>query len=147
MKLLTGEYSIKLNAKKRLTIPAKLRSKLGNHIVVAQGFEECLIIVSADQWEDLTATASQGPYVDLSVRDATRFLMANALEAELDEQGRFVLPDNLCQHLGVTGENDLAIIGAGRYAEIWQKNKWQEHKKYLTEHAGNIAQRINKREI
>lgn len=138
--MLMGTYTGKLGDGDRLVIPAKLRNKLGDHLVVAQGFEGCLIVVPADQWESLTLEAGQGPYVTEPARKTTRFLMSGATEVNLDEQGRFVLPLHLREYAKIL--NEVITVGTGRWVEIWAKERWQKESAYLEEHASEIAEKL-----
>ena len=53
-----------------------------------------------------------------------RFFIAGAIDAEVDKQGRILLPANLLQHAGI--EKEAVIAGVGNRAEIWSKAEWEK---------------------
>ena len=138
--MLIGEYRNKLVAGNRIAFPKKFREEIGSKIVVAQGYEGCLVAVSLKQWEGLIVDAANGPFVSEPVRDTTRFLLGSAVEVELDDQGRFVLPQNLREYASIGGE--VCFLGLGRWVEIWDKKRWLERKNYIDEHSGEIGEKL-----
>lgn len=138
--MLIGEYKNNLGEKNRVAVPKKFREYLGNKLIVTHGYEGCLIMVSLDQWKDLTGEAASGPFVSASVRDTTRFLLGGAIEVELDKQGRFVLPQNLVNYSQISHE--VVFLGLGRWVEIWDAKRWEERKQYLTKNSGTIAEKL-----
>ena len=143
--MLIGEFRNKLVAGFRVAFPKKFRQELSERFILAQGYEGCLLAVSVSQWQSLTSGAAGGPFVSQSVRDTTRFLLGSAAEVELDDQGRFVVPESLRQYAGISGE--IAFLGLGRWVELWDLNSWLERKEYLSEHGGEIAEKLANLEI
>jgi len=139
--MLVGHYFGKLGAKKRTAVPSRFRRKLGKKVVVAQWYESCLVIVSFEQWEKIVSQIKNKTFLSSSLRDTDRFLLGNAYPVELDSQGRFILPASLADYAGL-GE-ELVFVGLFDRLEVWDKERWQEHQKYLKEHAGEIAEKLD----
>ena len=118
---MTGEYLHAVDAKGRLFIPAKLREELGTVFYVTISMDACLSAYSADSWARFMEKISAMPY---SKQRKMRALFANAAKCELDAQGRILLPQKLRDYAGLS--KDVAIIGAGNHAEIWDAAKWTE---------------------
>jgi len=116
---MTGEYSHSIDAKGRLFIPAKLREDLGTVFYVTISMDECLAAYSGERWEQLMEKYNAMP---LSKQRKMRPLFAKAAKCELDSQGRILLPQNLRDYAEL--QKEVAIIGAGRHAEIWDATKW-----------------------
>ena len=116
---MTGEYTHSIDTKGRLFIPAKLREELGTVFFVTLSMDECLSAYSAESWERFLAKVNAMPY---SKQRSMRSLFANAAKCELDAQGRILLPQKLRDYAKLT--KDVAIIGAGNHAEIWDAEKW-----------------------
>ena len=138
--LLIGEYNSKLTDKKRVAITKKFREIIGNKMIVTNGFEGCLIIVSEKQFEDITNDITVGKFVNNDIRDTTRFLLGGACEVDLDSQGRFVLPSNLLDYAGINEE--MCFVGLKRWIELWSKDRWDEKKKQISSNASEIASRL-----
>jgi len=143
--MLIGEYQYRVEAKNRVSLPKKFREEIGGKIVVTQGYEGCLVVVSPKQWEVLIEDAATGPFVAEEVRDTSRFLLGGAVEVELDEQGRFVLPQPLKDYAGIGQE--VCFLGLGRWVEIWASQEWEKRKAYIAKHSGEIGKKLARLEI
>ena len=110
-------------------------------MVITQGYEGCLVIVDEKGWDHLVTDTAKGPFVSQSVRDTTRFLLGSAAEVELDDQGRFVLPANLTTYSKITEE--VVFLGLGRWVEVWSLDTWNERKKYIDDHSGEIGEKLS----
>jgi MraZ protein len=139
--MLLGNYPAKINFKGRTAIPAKYRSQLGKKIILGQWYENCLVIVSQNQWQELLKQIEQKPFISAPSRETDRFLVGGAFEIEPDNQGRFVIPSSLREYAGLKGE--VVFVGLLNRLEIWDKTKWEKHQKYLDEHAEEIAEKLS----
>ena len=63
-------------------------------------------------------------------RELQRFLFSSAALAELDKQGRIVIPSTLREYAGI--EKDVVVVGAMVRAEIWTPDRWSTSKERLT---------------
>lgn len=143
--MLVGEYKYRVEAKNRVSLPKKFREEIGSRIVVTQGYEGCLVVVSPKQWKVLIEDAAKGPFVAEEVRDTSRFLLGGAVEVELDDLGRFVLPQNLKEYAGI--EKEVCFLGLGRWVEIWADEEWAKRKAYIAKHSGEIGKKLAKLEV
>jgi MraZ protein len=138
--MLLGEYKLKLQDKKRLAFPNKLRSVIGKKFVITRGYEDCAVIMSPVQWEELVQNEISGPFVSGITRDTHRFLLASASEIELDPQGRFIVPDYICDYAALT--KDVVFLGLGNWVEVWSKNKWDSKLKSLVKNKNIISEKL-----
>ena len=90
-----GEYTISMDAKGRINIPAKFRSLLNSQAVITRGFEQCLFLYTRDEWEKIASKLGTLPLTKSNSRAVARFMLAGAFDVELDGQGRIVVPDYL----------------------------------------------------
>lgn len=84
-----------MDAKNRLRVPAKFRSELGDRYVVTVGSNECLCVYAYDKFSDYVAKLESIPSFDLQAQRSIRKILSLASEVVPDEQGRFILPNNL----------------------------------------------------
>ncbi|MCA9382387.1 division/cell wall cluster transcriptional repressor MraZ [Candidatus Dojkabacteria bacterium] len=138
--MLIGEYQSKLGEKNRVALPSRLRTDLGNNIIVTRGYENCLVIVRPDQFEALLKSINEKEFTLSEVRDTSRFLVGGAAEIELDNQGRMVLPKSLIEYANL--KEDLTFIGLVRWVEIWSTDSWKERLDFLTNNSSEIAQKL-----
>ena len=116
-----------LDAKNRLTIPAKLRKPLADGVVVA-------LQRDADQCIAIWCAADFGTYVDSLLEGMhplsedygkiERYFNAYSAELDLDAAGRVMVPAKLLQAARLGKE--VAVIGAGNRLEVWDRDAWQQ---------------------
>lgn len=138
--LLIGRYSSHIGIKGRVAVPVKLRQTLGKTAIIAQGYEHSLLLVSRKQWEQLTSFLANQPLTVGPVRDTERFLYGSAYEAEFDEQGRMVVPQELREYAGLNGE--AVFLGVGNRIEIWSRDNWSTYEQKLVKNIELIAEKL-----
>jgi len=139
--MLLGQYQSKVSPKGRVAFPKKFREILGEKIILTRGYEGCLIAVSEKDWKTLIEATENKPFVFGPARDTVRFLLGNAAQIELDEQGRFIIPPHLREYSRLEGE--AVFLGLNRYVEIWSKDKWEDYQRYLSKNIDHISERLN----
>jgi MraZ protein len=139
--MLIGQYHTKISPKGRMAFPKKFREILGDSLVVTVGYENSLMVVSAKEWQSLVESTENKPFILNSARDTNRFLLGEATEIELDEQGRCVLPNYLRTHARI-GE-EVVFLGLSKYVEVWDKQAWNEYQQTLNQNIGKIAEKLS----
>ncbi|WP_220740171.1 division/cell wall cluster transcriptional repressor MraZ [Leuconostoc miyukkimchii] len=120
-----GEYSHTLDAKGRLIIPAKFRNQLGDKFIVTRWMEHALRAMPISVWEKLEEQLNQLPLGKKEARQFKRFVLAGAMEAEIDKQGRIIIPSNLKDYAGL--EKSVTVTGSGDSFEIWSSENWHDY--------------------
>lgn len=138
--MLIGEYTHSIDDKKRLSLPAKFRKEIGKKIVVTKGLEACLFIFSDDEWKKVSARLSELSMGKASSRDFNRFLLAGAVEMEVDTIGRILIPDFLKIFAGL--ESKVVFAGVGNRIEVWDEDAWQAYKKTVEKEADRLAEKL-----
>ncbi|NLL79675.1 MAG: division/cell wall cluster transcriptional repressor MraZ [Clostridiales bacterium] len=118
-----GEYNHTIDAKGRLIIPSKFRESLGEAFVVTKGLDGCLFVYDEEEWKRLEEILKNLPLNSKDARQLVRFFLAGAMEAEVDKQGRILLPSNLREYAGL--EKDVVLIGVASRVEIWSKERYE----------------------
>ena len=127
-----GSYRPSFDAKsRRFALPKKIRSELNNdQIILSLGFEKCIFGFDPDNWETEAKKQLETPITSRTARDTRRFLFSSAQHLILDNQGRFILPDDLCQFAKISKP---VVVGAGDHFEIWDEVIWNRQKTKLEE--------------
>lgn len=139
--MLIGQYRTKISPKGRLALPKKFREELGDNLVITVGYEGSLMVVAAKEWKSLIEATEGKPFIFGSARDTNRFLLGEASEVDLDEQGRCVLPQYLRQYAKI--EDEAVFLGLNKYVEIWDKKIWEEYQQNLNENSDKIAEKLS----
>jgi MraZ protein len=138
--MLIGEYQHQLDPKKRLAVPAKWRKELGKKVIIAHGLDNCLAVYPLKSWSTFLTKLNQLPLGQAESRSFNRFMLAGAVETEIDGNGRILIPDFLKQYAGL-GEQAV-LAGVQNRFEIWEAKRWQEYKRQVENQVGDLAQKL-----
>jgi MraZ protein len=132
--VLLGTHSPRLDEKGRLILPAKYRDELADGLVLTRGQERCLYVFSQKEFERIHEQMREAPISSRQSRDYLRVFLSGASDEVPDKQGRVTIPQNLRKYAGL--DRDLAVIGVGTRAEIWDAQAWED---YLAEKEGSFS--------
>jgi MraZ protein len=90
-----GEYNHTIDAKSRVIIPSKFRNQLGETFILTRWMEKSLFGFPLDEWDKFEEKLATLPLGGKEARAFRRFVLAGAVEAEFDKQGRIIIPNNL----------------------------------------------------
>jgi MraZ protein len=119
----TGEYDHKIDSQGRVAIPAKFRTAFKTGIVLAEGIENCIDAYTTDAWEAVVDEITSRPSTNAN-RMLARAMFGRAFSADLDSQGRIVIPVSLREYAAISDK--AVVIGVGRNLELWNQDQWQQ---------------------
>ncbi len=123
--MLIGSYIGNLGDKRRTAIPKKFLVELGQELILAKWYEDCLILVTSEFWGKLLGRlTSETKGLKVGVRDIERFILGSAFETEPDAQGRIIVPEILAKYANL--DKDLVFVGLIDRIEIWEKQIWDK---------------------
>jgi MraZ protein len=123
----TGEYRHTVDDKGRLAVPSRFRAQLGGGGVISRWIDGCLAIHTKAGWAELEAKIAALPVTDGNARLFSRSIFAGAADADLDKQGRVLLPAYLREGIKLGGE--AIVLGARDHAEIWAPETWATYRR------------------
>lgn len=135
-----GTFDHTLDAKNRLTIPARFRAMLADGVVLAMQPDErrCFAIWRPDDYEHHTEQTLAGlPPSSPQVASLRRFFYGNSYESDVDGAGRVIVPPSLLEHAVL--ERDVVIAGAGPCLEVWDRIHWAEYNSTLFDQVGEMT--------
>ncbi len=135
-----GEYTYKIDDKKRIAIPAKFRESLKRKAVITRGLDSCLFLFSIQEWKNIAEKISKLPIGQHDNRGFSRIMLSGAMEVGFDSLGRVLIPDYLKEYAGI--QKEAVIAGLYNRIEIWDKKIWNDYKKKTEKEIGNIAERL-----
>ena len=127
--MFTGEYRHSVDEKGRLAVPIKFRTRLDPGSMVSGWLDDCLAIHTKASWDVLSAKIGALPLTDATARRFQRFVFSNAVEVEMDRQGRILLPAYLRASVGLGSE--AVVVGSRDHAEIWAPERWDDYRRAL----------------
>ena len=138
--MLSGEYRHNIDEKGRIIIPSKIRSEMGERMVITRGLDGCLFGYNEKNWEGIMEKLSTLPFTKSDARNFTRFLTSGAITLEFDKQGRILLPSYLLNYAALLKE--VVIVGVINRIEIWSKDKWEKFMDNNIERLSDISENL-----
>jgi transcriptional regulator MraZ len=137
-----GSFDHTLDAKNRLTIPAKLRRLLAEGAVVAlqRDAEECIAIWCTADFDAYVDGLLDGIHpLSEDYGNIERFFNAYSAEIELDAAGRVMIPRHLLEKTGLG--RDVVVVGARNRLEVWDREAWKREDAVLSSAVREIGPR------
>ncbi len=132
-----GEYRHSIDNKDRLTVPVRYRELMDEGAFIVRGFDRNLMVLTTKAFEAITHRLDQMSLTDPLARRLRRLVIGSASRLEIDKAGRILIPDFLCQIVGLTCDHDAVLVGQGSYFEIWSTDEWALQQKELDEAEAN----------
>lgn len=138
--MLLGEYTHNLDTKGRVAVPAKFRDAVLGGAIITRGLDNCLFVFAQKEWQALAEKLMALPLAQANSRAFVRLMLAGAMDVNLDNQGRILIPDYLRQYAGLTKE----VIVAGLYnrMEVWDAENWKKYKQKTESSSEEIAEKL-----
>ncbi len=142
--MFVGTYLVSVTSGKRTSIPSIFRQKLGNSVILAKWYENCLVLTGTESWNALLERITGGEKMIIEpIRQTEHFIFASAYEVEVDDQGRIVLPDRLVSYAGLSDQ--VYFLGIGDRVEIWNKELWEKKEKEVSTEAASYIESLAKK--
>jgi MraZ protein len=120
-----GASALNLDAKGRMSIPAKHRDALSvqceGRVTLTKHPHGCLLFFPRPVWEQHREQIAGWP---MSARAWQRIFLGNASDVEMDAAGRILIAPELRNAVGLTRE--VMMLGMGSHFEIWDAGKLAE---------------------
>jgi MraZ protein len=119
-----GEFEYRVDEKGRVPVPPKFRTEelKKEGVILSPGIEKCIIVYPPSEWKKLADSLTSGLVIPSKLRKLNRAIFSTSFSAEIDGQGRIIVPLQLRQYAGI-GEN-VVVAGINNCFELWDKQKW-----------------------
>ena len=123
-----GRYEHTMTKTGRVSIPSKFREVLrknnSDETFVITNFDSYLIAYPMREWSELERKLSKISLTDSEATSSIRYLMGNAVDCPIDNQGRVLIPQSLRSHAGI--ETEVVLVGMLKKIEIWSRETWEK---------------------
>ena len=113
-----GASSLNLDAKGRMSVPAKHRDALlvqgEGRVTLTKHPDGCLMVFPRPEWEAFRARVAQLP---MDAHWWRRIFLGNATELDLDSAGRILVSPELRSAAGI--QREVILLGMGSHLELW----------------------------
>lgn len=125
--MFAGSHQLSVDDKGRIAIPARFRQALqelgGAQLYVTLGSNPCLEIYPAPEFQRIAADI-QGLPDQHAAEQLKQWFIGFAVEAEMDRQGRVLLPPLLRRRAGLDGS--AVLMGQITRFDLWSEPLWNE---------------------
>ena len=139
--MLLGEFKHNLDSKNRVTLPAKLRTELGEKPVLTRGLDNCLFIYPNRDWQLFIEKLNKLPLGQAKARNFKRFILSGADEIVVDDMGRILIPESLKKYSDL--KKEIVIIGVGDRIELWSEDVWNKYIEESEKSSSDIAEGLS----
>ena len=80
------------------------------------------------------------PFGQADTRGMSRFLLAGAVETDVDGAGRILVPDFLKDFADLRSR--VVLAGVSDRIEIWNEKTWEEYKRRIEKGADQMAEKM-----
>jgi MraZ protein len=138
-----GTFDHTLDAKNRLTVPARYRAALADGVVLAMpvDLKPCVGVWRPQEYDAYTRRAlAELPPLSPRLAELERFFYGSSADTELDAAGRIMVPGFLGEHAALRKE--VVVVGAGDRMELWDRTAWNEHRSTLLSGVAEVTARV-----
>ena len=123
-----------MDNKGRVSIPVRFREVLQerqDRQLILTNWDGYILGFPHSEWVKVEAKLGEMALFRKDYRNFQRFLISGVEECPLDRQGRILIPQNLRDYAKLGRE--VAIVGLVRNFEIWDRERYETHRKELEE--------------
>ena len=139
-----GRYEHTIDAKGRTSLPARYRDVLSSigerRVILTSALDPCLVAYTAPEWSAFEERLAKLPQFDRAVQKLKRLYVSGAVECDLDDSGRILIPPTLREHARLSKE--VLWAGSGKYAELWDAALWKQTFETTDEEREQIGARL-----
>ncbi len=139
-----GTFEHALDAKHRLTVPAKFRAALAGGVVLAASPEttsaapRSIAIWMPDAYEAYAnATLQSLNPIDPKARELRRFFFNWSHDTELDSAHRVMIPTTFMRYAGL--DKEVVVTGSGDCLEVWDRASYHGYSEDVLTRIPDIA--------
>ena len=138
--MLLGEYTHTFDDKNRISLPSKFRKEIGKKVVITHGLDNCLFLYPVSEWEKISAKLAELGMGQADTRGFNRFMLAGAVEADVDAIGRILIADFHREFAQL--KNRVVFTGVHNRVEIWNERTWKDYKTKIEKQADMMAEKL-----
>ncbi len=119
-----GTYEHTVDDRGRVAIPARYRHEFAEGVVLTHSPEGCLEVYTPDGFDEMSNLVTAEPATHLKGRRLRRGFFARSWDAELDRQGRILIPAQLRETAQLNGA--VIVNGRRECLEVWNRDRWEK---------------------
>ncbi len=119
-----GTYEHMVDDRGRVAIPARYRHEFAAGRVLTRSPDGCVEIYTPDGYDEMSNLVRAEPATHRKGRRLRRRVFGRSWDAELDRQGRILIPAQLREAAQLNGA--VIINGRRECLEVWNRDRWEK---------------------
>lgn len=116
----------KIDAKGRFFIPTKHKEELGDRLVVTNSLDVgYLCVYSEAEFKNISMQLGKLNSMDPKVRKLKRYIIGEALEVNVDSQGRISVTSELWEKIGAKPGDEICVFNVDNKLDICTKAHYE----------------------
>lgn len=128
-----GRYEHAIDGKGRTSLPSRFREVLTGlgdaRLILTTGLDGCVVAYPLREWAAFEEKLMGLPQFDKAVRQLRRIYFSSAVECEVDNVGRLLVPQTLRNHADL--RRDVLWTGMGPHLELWDKDRYAKMREQI----------------
>lgn len=125
--MVIGSYSVSVDSKGRIFVPAKWRNDYGDTLIAVRGFtdkpdERFITVMPVEHFERLSNDLDSLHPTDLRYNDAARNIFQYAFSCDIDSKGRILIDKSLLDYAGIASGASLTAT-KNKCFEVWEPER------------------------
>jgi MraZ protein len=135
--LFLGHHLTPLKNSNHLSLPSNWKKLVSGGIYLTQGFDQNLLILTAETFQEMYERISSLNITDPLARLLMRMFLGTASFIEVQEGESISVPQNLMEYANLRGR--AVLVGQGEYLEVWSPSHWAEQEAQIQDAQSNSA--------
>ena len=144
-----GQYDYVMDDKHRLNIPSKFRKQLeadsDDKLILSYGIDKCIHVFPYPLWEREVEMMNNLDQNKIDNRRYIRVMTSSAAEAQLDKQGRIIVPLHLREYADLS--KDVKIVGYLDKIELWNPEDFNNQATVSIQDLNSLAEKLTNKDV
>lgn len=132
-----GHHLTPLKNSNRLFLPSNWKKLVSGGIYLTQGFDQNLLILTAETFQEMYEKISALNITDPLARLLMRMFLGTASFIEVKEGEPIPVPPSLMEYANL--QSKAVLVGQGEYLEVWSPSHWAEQEAQIQDAQSNSA--------
>lgn len=138
-----GTYEYTIDDRGRVPLPARYREAFAAGVVLVEAEDGCVELYTATGYEEEAAFLTSQRAHRKKSRRLRRGFFARSMDADMDRQGRVLLPPRFRQHGDLNGA--VIVVGRGECLEVWNPARWEAERALVDQEFGAALESLEER--
>jgi MraZ protein len=139
-----GTFEYTIDDRGRVPVPARYREAFAAGVVLVEAEDGCVELYTTTGYEEEAAFLTRQRAHRKRSRRLRRGFFGRSMDADMDRQGRILLPPRFRQHGELNGA--VIVVGRGECLEVWNPARWEAERALVDQEFGAALESLEERQ-